>query len=188
MTGSAVPASAAPPEPPVWEGRFDLVSLVRQLGGVAERRATFREVRRIAALDQPLESTGTLLWRRPDLIEKITEWPIRERVTVRGDRFELASPGRPVQVLDLGMQPELRTLLAALRAPLAGDAAALERDFEVGLAGAPAAWTLRLVPRDRQARRFVTVIEVAGSLAEPSAILVREAQGDEQSLRLEPLP
>lgn len=187
MTAATLPGQAAPLEGG-WEGPFDLASLVARLGEAPERRARFREARHLAALDRPLESEGTLLWRRPDMLEKITFWPRPERVTVQGSRVVLELAGRAPETVDLAAQPELRALLEALRAPLAGDAAALERDFAATLSGTPATWSLQLVPRDRRARRAVESVVLTGSGAEPSVIRVREANGDEQVLRLTPLP
>lgn len=186
-----LPASrlaAAPPEPtPSWEGGFDVASLVHQLGAVPERRARFREERRLAALDRPLESGGTLHWRQPDLLEKSTEWPQVERLTVSGAEVTLQTPGQPPRALALGSQPGLDALVDALRAPLAGDARRLAQTFDATLAGSPEAWALRLVPRDPRARRLIAAVDIRGALAEPTEIVVQEANGDEQHLRLDPL-
>ena len=171
-----------------WEGPFTLALLTRNLAAVPERRARFTEERRFAALDQPLHSQGTLLWRRPDILEKHTEAPEPETLRIAGDRVEVIAPGRAPISMGLATQPQLRAFAEAMRAPLAGDLAALENLFEVALSGAPAAWQLRLTPRDRRTRQVVAGMEIEGSLAEPREIRLMLAQGDSQILRIEPLP
>lgn len=184
---AARPGTAAPPDAG-WDGAFDLARLVTRLAARSERRARFREERHLAALDRPIESTGTLLWRRPDTLEKLTEWPRAERVSVVGDRVVLTLAGRAAETMDLATMPELRALLDALRAPLAGDLPTLERAFAATLAGDPGAWSLRLVPRERRARGAVDSVELVGRFDDPSVIRVREGNGDMQILNLTPLP
>jgi len=162
--------------------------LVRNLAAVPERRARFTEERRFAALDQPLHSQGTLLWRRPDLLEKHTEAPEPETLRVVGDRVDVFLPGRTPRSISLASQPQLRALVEGMRAPLAGDLPALESLFEVTLTGGPAAWRINLVPRDRRTREIVTAMQIDGVLAGPREIRVTQANGDVQILRVEPLP
>lgn len=176
----------APAQPALdWQGPFTLALLARHLAAIPERRARFTEERRFAALDQVLRSEGTLFWRQPDLLEKRTERPEPELLRVAGNRVEMTTPGRAPVTLDLAAQPALRVFVDALRAPLAGDLALLERGFEPMLSGGPAAWTLRLVPRGRQ---MLAAIEISGSLAEPREIRLLSGNGDEQRLLIEPLP
>ena len=182
---AATPASA---QATSWEGPFTLALLTRNLAAVPERRARFTEERRFAALDQPLHSRGTLLWRRPDVLEKVTESPEAETLRIIGDRVEVTASGRATIAISLTSQPQLGTFAEAMRAPLAGDLATLVRLFEVVLTVGPAGWQLRLTPRDGRTRRMVTSLEIAGSLAEPREIRLLMGNGDAQILRIEPLP
>lgn len=61
----ALPLLLAPRWTWAAEAPLDLAELMARLAEVPERRASFREERRFAALNQPLESTGRLLYRRP---------------------------------------------------------------------------------------------------------------------------
>ena len=171
-----------------WEGPFTLALLTRHLAAVPERRARFTEERRFAALDQPLHSQGRLLWRQPDLLEKHTEAPEPETLRITGDRVEVIAAGRPPLSVSLNEQPQLRAFAEAMRAPLAGDLAALEALFEVVLTGGPAEWRLRHTPRDRRTRQAGTSLEIEGSLAEPREFRLLLPNGDAQILRIEPLP
>lgn len=161
---------------------------MRRLAQAPERRAAFREVKRLAALDEPLHSSGTLLYRRPGYLEKVTLFPHRERLVVDGDRLAITLGDEPPRVVELGGQPALRALIDAVRAPLAGDLAALQRTFEVGTEPAPRGWLLRLTPRDPAAARIVRQVSIHGEDADVASIRIVEASGDEQLLLIDPAP
>jgi hypothetical protein len=157
-----------------------------RLAAVPERRATFRETRRFAALSEPLVSQGHLLYRRPDYMEKVTDWPQPERLVIDGDRLIITAGNEPPHVVPLGAQPEMRTLVEGMRGPLAGDLPALQRNFEVAAAGDLTSWTLTLTPRDPRATRLVRSIVVSGVADAIRAIRLTQANGDEQVMQIGP--
>jgi hypothetical protein len=114
-----------------------LLQAIGKLSGSGERRASFIEIKTSALLNAPLESRGTLVFRAPDVLEKITTSPQRERVRIEGGTLTLE--GAPVRgqaqrrVLALADVPLLAPLAESLRATLAGDLAALQRHYEVAL-------------------------------------------------------
>ena len=146
----ALPLAAHAQDMP-WEGPFTLALLARNLAAVPERRARFTEERRFAALNAPLYSHGSLLWRQPGLLEKRTEAPEPELLRITGSRVEVIAAGRAPVSIDLAAQPQIRIFAEAMRAPLAGDLAALESLFEVTLSGGPSGWRLRLRSQTRRA-------------------------------------
>ena len=153
--------------------RLDLGALMAGLAAVPERRATFQETRRFAALDQPLISTGHLLYRRPGYLAKTTDWPQSESLVVDGGRLAV---------------PELRTLVDAIRGPLAGDLPALRRAFAVTATGGADGWTLGLVPLDPRAARLLRQAQVSGRGPDVTAVRLAQANGDEQEMAIRPLP
>ena len=106
-----------------------------RLAAVPECRATFQETRRFAALDQPLISTGHLLYRRPGYLAKTTDWPQPENLVVDGRRLVLTEGNEPPQVLDLGGMPALRRGMEGLLRQLRSSTAPLAIQF--GLADPP---------------------------------------------------
>ena len=161
---------------------------MRRLAEAPERRATFREEKRLAALDQPLLSNGTLLYRRPGHLEKVTLFPQRESLVVDGDRLVVTLGEEPPRVVDLRGQPEIRALVDAIRAPIAGDLATLQRGFNVRMDAAPPGWRLTLTPRDPAVARVVREVRVGIAGLDVTAIHVIEAGGDEQRMVIEPAP
>ena len=167
---------------------LDLAALMARLAAVPERQATFRETRRFAALDQPLESTGRLTYRRPSYVEKETSWPDQERLVMDGDRLVLTTGNEPPRVVDLASQPELRTLVEAIRGPLAGDLPALRRVFAVRAEGTAEAWRLDLTPLNPRAGRLLRRVAIAGGGAEVREVLLVQANGDEQRMTITAKP
>ena len=141
-----------------------------------ERRASFIEERRFRALDQALESRGTLSLRRGRL-EKVTDWPQPERLEVEGDRVVMTLGNEPPRVIELGMAPELRVLIDAIRGPLLGDAAALRRAFDARVSGTEAGWTLTLVPREASASRLMRDAVLSGHGDQVDRLVVTQANG-----------
>ena len=167
---------------------LDMAALMARLAAVPGRQATFRETRRFAALDQPLESMGRLTYRRPGYVEKETTWPEPERLVMDGDRLVLTAGNEPPRVVDLSSQPELRVLVEAIRGPLAGDLAALRRAFSVRAGGTPEAWRLELAPLDPRAGRLLRRVAIAGTGTEVTEVLTSQANGDEQRMTITATP
>jgi hypothetical protein len=185
---SAQPAPSGPNSAPDSGANspIGLADLMAMMGSVPERRATFHEERRFAALTQPLESTGQLIYRRPDHLEKITDAPQAERMVVDGDHLSLTVGGGPTHTTDLAAQPELRTLVEAMRGPLAGDTAALERAFKVAVRGSKLAWRLDLTPIDPRAAKLLTEVRISGSGSNMQEVLLVQANGDTQYMSIQP--
>ncbi len=158
-----------------------------QLAAIPERRARFREERRYAALTQSLVSRGTLVYRRPSYLEMDKDWPTAERTVIDGTRLIVTVPGNdPPRVLDFAGRPEIGTTFEAMRAPLAGDLAALRRVFTVQAEGTALAWTLLLTPRDPAAAKVMRTARIAGRDAWIADIRFTEANGDEAWMQIEP--
>ena len=156
------------------------------LAAVPERRAAFQEEKQLAALTEPLRSSGRMLYRRPGHLEKVTDWPQAERLVVDDGRLILTAGNEPPRVVDLAGQPELRAMVDAMRGPLAGDLAALERAFAVRVGGTREDWRLELTPTDPRAKRVLRQVEVTGHGPDPTGIHVVQANGDEQRMLIVP--
>lgn len=165
---------------------FPLAQLMVKLAAVPQRRATFQEQRRFAALSEPLLSRGHLLYRRPAFLEKVTDWPQPERLVVDGPWLTLTQSNDPPRVIDLRSQPELRAMIDGLRGALAGDLAGLQERFRIDAAGSLAAWTLDLAPRDDRAARFLRSLRLTGRDDAITELRLVQANGDEQWMQIGP--
>lgn len=143
--------------------------------------ARYVERRFLAVLRAPLEMRGTLRFDAPDRLEKASDPGadgVAERVVVAGSRLTVEHGAAPV-ALDLREHPELAALVAGVRALLAGDGAALRRDFAIDLAGDKARWQMVLSPRRHELVRW---LRVDGMAATVTRIETQEADGDRSEL------
>lgn len=161
-------------------------ALMAQLAGVASSRARFVETRQSALLKQPLVLTGTLVYQRPDRLEKHVATPFVESVTIAGSRVDIARPGETGRTIAMPPAGPARALAESLRATLAGDLPALARHFVVEVAGTPGAWTMTLTPRDPALAATVERVTFAGAADRVQRIDVLEASGDRSVTTIQP--
>jgi outer membrane lipoprotein-sorting protein len=176
-------AAAQPTQP---DTPLDLQALMADMAALPQRHDTFREERQLPQLDQPVVTTGTLTWRRPDYLEKDTTAPAQERVVINGDQVQITSADGQPKHVDLSQSPELRVLVEALRGPLSGDITALRRLFDIRQAGTWSGWVLQLVPRDPAAARFLREIQITGHATQILEIMTVQANGSQDRLTIRP--
>jgi outer membrane lipoprotein-sorting protein len=159
-----------------------LAAVMAAFRAVPSSSASFVEEKEVPELDRPIVSRGTLAWRAPDRLEKRTIEPAPELFLVEGDRLTLERPQRGLrETIALDTAPEIRPLVEALRATLAGDIATLRQYHEVSFSGDPARWRIVLVPRSLRLRGAVQRITLEGS---GGFLAVVETQGNEGRTRL----
>jgi hypothetical protein len=88
--------------------------------------------------------------------------------------------------IDLGARPELRALVDALRGPLAGDVAVLERAFKVSVGGTRGAWRIDLSPTDPLVAGLLREVRISGIGTDMREVLLIQANGDTAYMSIEP--
>ncbi len=156
--------------------------------GVPERRATFDETRHFGALNYPLVSHGTLVYRRPDHLEKNTLQPNPEKLEVDGDTLKITPADGFPRYISLDGQPEAAVFVDAIRAPLSGDLSLLRRHYAVAATGTLAAWHLDLTPTDPRVKQLLRGLAIAGSDTLVKSIDIILANGDSQSMTISDAP
>ena len=170
---------------PAFADSDSLDALMRSLAANPGGHLRFVERKFIALLDAPVESSGTLVYRPPQRLERHTEHPQPESMILDGDTLLLERGDRQLR-LDLASHPEIGTLVDSIRHTLAGDRAALERTYELTLDGDAALWTLRLVPRASALLTQLRQITVSGHHGQVRSIAILQADGDRSELTLMP--
>jgi outer membrane lipoprotein-sorting protein len=165
---------------------WDLTALMAELRAVRSAAGSFVEQRSIGLLTAPLRSSGTLAYTAPDRLLKQTLSPTPSRFLLEGDRLTVETQGETTQVIWLQQHPEIAGLVDSIRATLAGDLLRLTEVHEVTLAGTRAAWTLRLVPRDRRLRTMVAELRISGSGADVLGVETRSEDGDSSLMTITP--
>lgn len=182
-----LPAGAAAPvgEKADW----NLETLLAALAKRPEGHARFIETRTLKVLTAPVRSSGTLYYRRPDVLEKHTLSPREEMLRVEGERVtvEDGSADSP-RVLFLSEQPAIQAIIESIRAPLTGNGELLRRLFHISFGGSERSWLLSLVPREARFGEWVRAVAVRGSGDKVTQVDIQERNGDTSVLRIEPRP
>ncbi|HEY7744436.1 MAG TPA: LolA-related protein [Burkholderiales bacterium] len=153
--------------------------LMRSLGEVKFSEARFVERKHMAILSAPLESSGTLVYRAPDRLEKHTRAPRQESLVLERDRLTIETPERKQRrTITLQDYPVIWAFVESIRSTLAGDLATLTSFYEVRLEGGAQRWRLLLRPRDPQMEEFVSEIRLSGGGNRINAIETIETNGD----------
>lgn len=160
--------------------------VIAHLGQVGERTQTFHEKKEIAALTRPLLSSGVLVFHRPAYLEKKTQAPRPETLVIDGDMVSIQRGAGDVHHVALAQNAALALLAATLRAPLEGNLPALTHDYAVTAQGDLGAWTLRMIPTSAQAVRLVRQVVLTGRNNAVDSLRIVQANGDVQTLTLDP--
>jgi hypothetical protein len=162
------------------------VELQRLLQAAPRSSIAFEEVRESPWLAAPVTSRGTLR-STPQALEKHVESPRKEIWRLLPDRVEwVGSGGGAPKQIGFGQAPALAALSAVMRHVLAGDFAALQREFRVELSGDKAVWRAHLQPRAADVSRYLESVELQGSSGRLQVIIVVERQGERTTTRLLP--
>ena len=154
-----------------------LTAVIRMLGEKTQRQSVFREEKTVPHVTKPLASSGVLIYRHPDRLEKRTLSPIREDLVVEGRRASLTGGDGATRVVDIDSHAELRVVIDTLLGVLSGNLTALQTDFDVTAEGDAANWRLILRPRGKDAPRFLRDASVSGQMAAIREIRLLLPQG-----------
>jgi hypothetical protein len=81
--------------------------------------------------------------------------------------------------------PAVAALANALRHVMAGDLAALDKDFQLVTDGTQRLWTVRLTPRNTGISRTLRQLDLQGSNGQLLVLIVLESRGERTTTRLE---
>jgi hypothetical protein len=170
VAGTAWPAPA-----------FDFAHLMKLLSESPSSEVPYVEKKFSALLSEPLVSSGTLVYRRPDVVEKNMAVPRQESFRIAGQEITVTRKGTQRRIA-LSSEPVLAALAASLRGVLSGDAAQLREHYRLALEGTELDWKLEMTPIDEEITRYVERIVVSGRAGHVRQIEVREANGDRSVL------
>ena len=165
---------------------WDLEQLMHDLAQIRSGHVGFVEKKSIAMLDKPVESSGELFYAAPDHLEKRTLKPKPETMILDQGTL-VVERGRQKHSLQLQDYPELAAFIDSIRSTLAGDRAALERNYHLSLEGNAQNWTLQLIPAEAKMLAVVKRIRIAGAGDAVNRIEISQADGDSSLMLIEKL-
>ena len=169
---------------PIWPAELDASALIRSLARPAPASISFTEIRTSSLLDQPLIVSGELSYLGPERLDRVVTRPYREKTTIRGESVRVEREGEMPRTFALKRAPELRGLLTAFSALLAGDPSDLARNFLVTAEGEDAGWKLTLTPTDARARKRLSNLTMIGHGDEPVCFTLTSADGAQSVMLL----
>ncbi|WP_076593279.1 LolA-related protein [Herminiimonas arsenitoxidans] len=165
---------------------WGLPQLMETMAKVELSQSRFTEKKTLALLKAPLESSGTLTYRRPGFVEKHALSPQDEVITVEGDQLtwqnNVTNKKRSIR---LQSNPPIWAFVESIRATLAGDLKTLQRFYDVRLEGSAARWTLTLSPSDDAMRENVKILRIEGMGNRMTLVDILEAGGDRSIMTIQ---
>lgn len=165
---------------------FNLDQLMAGLAQHPGGRAKFVEKRTLAVLDRPLVATGEMTYTPPDRLEKRTLTPRPETLVLDRDQVSVERDKR-TYTINLASRPEALAFVDSIRSTLAGNRAALEKNYSLQLAGSSEHWVLTLTPTAQRIAALLQRITVSGAGDQIRTIDYLLADGDRSELTIEPL-
>lgn len=166
---------------------WDIEQLMQSLAATRSGHASFVEIKSIAILEKPVESSGELFYSAPDRLEKRTLKPKLESMVLDKDKLIVEQRGKK-RVLALQNYPEVAAFIDSIRGTLAGDRKALERNYQLNIDGDQKNWNLTLLPIEDKMKKVVAKISIAGSGNVLQTINILQADGDSSQMTITPLP
>lgn len=160
---------------------LDLARLMQLLAATPSSEVPYVEKKFSTLLAEPVVSSGTLVYARPDVVEKRIARPRPESFRIAGRSLTITRDGKSRRI-ELSSEPLLGAFAASLRGVLSGDAAQLGEYFRLALEGTEPDWKLDMTPIDEEIARYVERIVVSGSGGRVKQVEVREASGDRSVL------
>ena len=152
---------------------------MRAMKAVESSKARFSERKELAILNEPLASSGTLVYRAPDRLEKHTLVPERASLVLEGDRLVVENAERGGRKsFAMHEHPVIWAFVEGIRSTLAGNLSMLRRFYHVELEGSEPDWRLVLRPREPEMKAVVDQIRISGGGTSISRIEIRETGGD----------
>ena len=162
---------------------LDLPRLMQLLAAVPATEVSFAEKKFSSLLSAPVVSSGKLVYRRPDIVEKNIETPRKESYRFIGEELVVTRDGKERRI-PLSSQPLLAAFAASLRGVLGGDLDLLRKHYVLSLQGDEPSWRLDMMPIDEETLRFVKRVTVSGRAGRVGQIEVRESSGDHSVLQV----
>ena len=171
----ASPAAAEPAAIP--KGPLTLEALMQRMAATSGVRAEFREEKRLALLETPLVSEGTLYFIPPARMARITTRPGVSKLVIDGQRMSYNDEAGASDV-DLAGNRVARTIVENFVVLFAGDLSALRERYRVDFTAEQLRWRLQLTPKAAPLSQFLASVEMKGDGPALEEMSIREADGD----------
>jgi hypothetical protein len=155
------------------------------LAGVKQVESTFVEKKQSGFLKHDLILSGTLRFTAPNTLEKHVLSPFEEIITIDHNQVTIErQEGDSVQRLVHMIPPAVRTIIDSIRATLAGDQTRLERHYQIEVSGNGQSWSLQLLPKESELKKYLRLITIDGMAEKIIRIVTEEVDGDRSVIEI----
>ncbi|ASL44930.1 Outer-membrane lipoprotein carrier protein [Burkholderia sp. AD24] len=163
-TMAAQSSQAAQTSPPAAAGNPGLVSqIAAHLAQAKGVRAQFTQTQTLAAMKQPLVSSGSLLFFRERGVIWQIDTPYKATYVITDSGVaELNAAGQRVTTHSAQGARGVAQVSKMMRAMLGGDLSALYSQFDVQADGSAAQWRMQLTPNQPQIAQSIKGLEMSG--------------------------
>lgn len=168
----------------------ELDSVIDILNAIEATRSIpilFTERRSSRLLDEPLILSGEITFIEGGALRKQISRPVVESVLISADTIELSRNGK-TRRLSMDRRGDLKAFYLGMQALLTGDSQGLLELFEASSSVEQDAWTIDLVPKTAELRKFLSRLTVTGRGSQIRTLLTEQPGGDwqEMSFGIEP--
>jgi outer membrane lipoprotein-sorting protein len=175
VTPDAAVEAAQSSDPADPEARLSaLLARFREIEGLS---AKYREEKHMDLLVEPLVSSGSLYYARPNWLARHQREPTRTQAVLRDDVMWFQD-GAARERLDLPEHSAVRMFVDSILLVLAGDGSRLARLYAVEFREGGGRWSLTLRPKVKPLNRIIDSIRITGRDVVIEHMLVREKSGD----------
>jgi outer membrane lipoprotein-sorting protein len=164
---------------------WTLDRLMSTLASRKSGRAHFTETRYLKIAEQPIESSGELVFAAPDHLEKHTTSPKPENLVVDGDMLTVDRNGHKTTIPLRNIPDAGGAFIESIRATLSGNRYALENVYKVSVQGRGNDWSMTLIPTDSRMLKRVSSIVLDGTGSTLATVELKLADGDRSLMRLQ---
>ncbi len=174
------------------EEEWNAEILMREFSRVEEATLAFTEIRKSIFLIIDTELSGTITYRAPDFLEKVTETPYYERLLMDGDTLVLekaSSIGQNEnhlirQSYSVNSHEVLKSVVEGFQSMMSGNHDELSTKYSFDFSGKREDWQLRVRPRTEEILRHIEWIDLSGQDTEIQKIVTSQSDGDKSTLHL----
>jgi outer membrane lipoprotein-sorting protein len=160
-----------------------LDQLLARLRAIPGMTAQYDEDKQIALLKKPLQSHGKIYFAAPDWLLRRVERPEPSAMLLQGENLQI-SDAAGTRRIDLQQSATLRQFVSTFVHVLAGQRAALDALYDLRFsAGKTGGWTLVLIPKQAELKRFIARAEFHGRGGVIERMSLQESSGDVTVMR-----
>jgi hypothetical protein len=162
---------------PALPADADLGGLLESLARPAPATIAFSEARFSRLLTRALTVSGEMSVPEAGTLVRRIDSPYQETMTITSTQVRIEREGEKDRLLPLQRAPEMRGLLQAFGALLAGDRATMEKYFAIELKRDGTSWSLVLRPLEQRVARKLGALAMSGRDAEPRCLVMTPPDG-----------